>query len=217
LPGFLFHPEPVTDGTTAFGWYHPHADNPRHWRFYEQLESLSGATIRRLKEIRTQQELLQRQRTPTTHSTASALYLHARPEHAEVWQETRQLLEAAGFEVRPKAPVIPTKAGKAMNEARHARLKACKECDALLILRPESGSWIDHEIATTGHNERAEIAALFDKWLPCAVIDRVGDNLPIAQRFGISVVPATGLGWLLTLHSWLTAASSTPIDVAVSA
>jgi len=29
LSGFLFHPEPITDGTTAFGWYHPHAANLR--------------------------------------------------------------------------------------------------------------------------------------------------------------------------------------------
>ena len=70
------------------------------------------------------------------------------------------MLEAVGFKVRPEDPVGPVATGETMHKARLARLMACKECDALLILRPDSGSWIEQEIATTGHNER-----LTRRWL----------------------------------------------------
>jgi hypothetical protein len=213
LPGFLFHPEPATDGTRAFGWYHPHVGESEHWPFYKQLYSLSGATISRLKEIRRQHELLQSQRAPAARATPSALYLHARPEHAEAWEKAKRSLEDYGFKVKPDAPVKPVSTDRSVDEARRARLKAAKDCDALLILRPESGSWIEHEIATTGHNERMEIEALFDKRLPCAIIDRVGGDVPMAERFGIDIVSATGPGWLMTLQGWLMDAPYAQADV----
>jgi hypothetical protein len=206
LPGFVFHGKTPTGESIPLGWPRPHIDIPQHYPFYERLESLSGVLTRRLKEVRGQ---LERQRqAPPAAISISSLYLHARPEHADVWCRTRQVLEAVGFQVWPKEPVEAVATSETMQQARLARLLAYTKSDALLILRPDAGAWIEQEIATTGHNERAELKALASKHLPCAVIYQVGDGVPTARDFGIGMVAATIPALVPALQTWLAAAAA---------
>lgn len=205
LLGFPFHQSGYD--AKPYGWYHPLPDNPRHSPFYEQLESLSGAVMRRLRELRGHHKQLAQQveRFMGGFRPPSRLYLSARPDHTPAWQEVRDYLAACGFEIRPD----PQRAAEANTEIDFAdrRLAECSECDAVLILRAMPGDWINQEIAAA-RIDRAMIQAEYGKRLPFLILDRVGGNLPTAEQFKLPVIPANVPGWMMQLQAYLSAASA---------
>ena len=211
LVGFPFHT--TGDDAKPYGWYHPLADNPRHSPFYEQLESLSGAVMRRLRELRGHHKQLaqQSQRFMGGFRPPSRLYLSARPDHTAAWQEVRDYLAACAFEVRPDPTQQPASINGETDPADR-RLAECSECDAVLILRAAPGDWINQEIGAA-RVDRAMIQAEHGKRLPFLVLDRVGGTLPTAEQFKLPVIPANVPGWLMQLQAQLSAASALELAI----
>lgn len=197
--GFWFHPRPVTLATRPHGWPDP---QPTDRAFYEALSSLSSKVIQRLREMKAR-KVLEAQATPAKQSIEGKLrlYLHARLDRADKWQDTRDRLIDAGFEVEP-AQLTPV--GSSLLEVRRAqrdRLEQLGKCHGLLVLRADPADEITADIEAC-QADRADVEA-GGRRLPCAVLDLVGGEVPTAAAFAMEVLPGCGAGWLAGVQRWL--------------
>ena len=89
-----------------------------------------------------------------------------------------------------------------INAARKERLILLRnQVHALCLLRVPQANGIEREIEAIA-SDRAALQA-FDKDLPCAIIDRVGGDLPRADELGIDTINAQHGDWLFQLQGWL--------------
>jgi hypothetical protein len=202
ITGFWFHKRPPGPSTRAFGWPDP---RPEDREFYEVLARLSGLVIKRLKELSRQEELRREEeaRGRVIATVTPIVYLHARTMDAARWRKVREFLVADGIEVVPEE-LCPVEADLAtMQAVRRTRLQQCAKANALLILRPKEGDWIDTEIESVGHIDRIAVEAFEGRQLPCAVLDVIGGGVKSAAKFGVDIVDGQCQGWLAALRKWI--------------
>ncbi len=90
-------------------------------------------------------------------------------------------------------------------EARD-RIETAKRCDALALLRIENDERFVGDILDIGVDERERIAGARGAQLPCAVLDKTGEGLPIdVAPFGIERFDVNRTDWPGQFRAWLDA------------
>jgi hypothetical protein len=206
--GFPFHPSPKSDGELVhpYGWPEP---LPQDRAYYEELGKLASIVTQRLRQLKRAQELEDKARRPRVEiriEGAPNIYLQAPISTAAAWTEAKALLEGARCRVLPETLPQASADLAGMQAARRERLRILsKEAHALCLLCAPQANGIDLEIDAIA-NDRTDLQALFDKDLPCVIIDRGDGEIPRARELGIESIKAQGGGWLLPLQSWLQSA-----------
>jgi hypothetical protein len=202
--GFQFHPDSKAGDEVVhpYGWPEPQpSDRP----YFEALAKLSNTVTRRLREIRARNEEKARASQPRIQITIEGkpqIYLQSPVAELEVWQTTKRELEGAGCKVLPRRLPQAGEGLKAVEEARRQRLQILLgHAHGLCFLRIHGGNGVDREIETIVTDRSA--LQLAGKDLPCAVLNRAGDDLPQAKELGIDIIDATGDEWLLNFQGWL--------------
>ena len=87
-----------------------------------------------------------------------------------------------------------------------ARMEAAKRCEALALLRVDDGERFVGDLLDIGVDERKRIAAARGAPLPCAVLDKTGESLPIdVAPFGIERFDVNRTDWRGAFRAWLDA------------
>lgn len=85
---------------------------------------------------------------------------------------------------------------------RKNRLKALRdEAHALCLLRPTTVKDIEQEIEAMLSDRNA--LQIFDKDIPCAILNRGENDLHLVADYGLEMIDARGDNWLPNLHAWL--------------
>jgi hypothetical protein len=203
--GFQFHPHPKSkdDFVQPHGWPEP---LPQDRAYYEELGKLASIVTQRLRQLKRAQELEATARQPRVQIRIEGephIYLQAPLATAAAWAEAKTLLESAHCRVLPEALPLVGADLAAMQAARRERLRILsKEAHALCLLRAPQVNGIDLEIDAIA-NDRTDLQALFDKDLPCVIIDRGAGDIPRARELGIDTIKAADDNWLLPLQGWL--------------
>ncbi len=91
------------------------------------------------------------------------------------------------------------------------RVEAAKRCDALALLRPEDNDRFVGDLFEIGVDERERIANARGAPLPCALLDKTGQTLPVdVAPFGINRFDVNKDAWRGEFHKWLDAARVHP-------
>lgn len=206
LPGFQFHDK---QDSMPYGW---RGSGENREAYVRELWRLQTALTRRLRELRANAE---RRLKPKELSNASAaaqrrVYLHARPENASVFDEVRRVLVQDG--IAPLSTVADPGRDLAdwMRESR-ARIETAKRCDALALVRADNDERFIGDLLEIGVDERERIQSARGAPLPCAVLDRSGEALPIdVSSYGIERFDVAKDDWRGKFHGWLNQAQERP-------
>lgn len=203
LLGFWFHPRPAKEGVKPFGWPDP---RPSDREFFDALSRLSTIVMQRLRKLKERAALRTSVvRTYMPPKGKLTVYLHGRQTDAAAWYQTRDELISHGFDVCPQnlnQDPGEQKGLRLIQELRRERVAAYRDCDVLLILRPQPGGWINNELKTVGFDELRELDACYHKHIPCAVLDFINDGMLQHEAFNIAQFPADA-AWLASFGKWL--------------
>jgi hypothetical protein len=171
-----------------------------------ELWRLQTALARRLRELRANAVRRGDLEQPDAAPTASGprrVYLHSRPEHASVYDEVKRALSQDG--IAPLSIVVdPGRSISDWTRESRARMETAKRCDALALVRADDDECFIGDLLDIGIDERERIQAARGTPLPCAVLDRSGQVLPIdvsdrgIERFDLAKEDWHGqfVGWL---------------------
>jgi hypothetical protein len=205
LVGFRFHDASGHDGSDPmpYGWRGSRANNEAYVR---ELGRLRTALMKRLRELRAKNE----RRIKSTPSSAVTrlggprrIYLHARAEHIPVREEVKKILKDDGIE--PLTPVIDL--GRELSDltrASRVRIETAIRCDALALLRGDADARFVGDLIDIGIKERERMQLARGAPLPCAVLDRSGETLPIdVSRYEIERFDLGSDDWRGKFRGWL--------------
>jgi hypothetical protein len=133
------------------------------------------------------------------------IYLHAPLNGESVRVEIGQALQNDG--ITPVVSSIGTGNSLAdfQREAKN-RMEAAKRCEAIALLRVDDSERFVGDLLDIGVEERERIAVAKGAPLPCAVLDKSGDDLPIdVAPFGIERFDVNQSEWQGRFRSWLDA------------
>jgi hypothetical protein len=198
----------------GFRLYDSRDSMPYGWRgsrehseaYVRQLWLLQAALAKRLRELRANSErraALAVADTALRSDGPRRIYLHARAEHAPVRDEVKKILAEDG--IAPLTPVADPGPDIAdwTRESR-ARIETAKRCDALALVRADTDDRFIGDLLEIGVDERERIQAARGSPLPCAVLDRSGQSLPIdVSPFGIERFDLASTDWRGKFRSWL--------------
>jgi hypothetical protein len=200
LIGFQFHDQ---QDSMPYGW-RGSAENRE--AYVRELWRLQTALARRLRELRANAVRRGDLEQPDAAPTASGprrVYLHSRPEHASVYDEVKRALSQDG--IAPLSIVVdPGRSISDWTRESRARMETAKRCDALALVRADDDECFIGDLLDIGIDERERIQAARGTPLPCAVLDRSGQVLPIdvsdrgIERFDLAKEDWHGqfVGWL---------------------
>jgi hypothetical protein len=200
LPGFFFH-----DGKDPmpFCW---RGSRERYEDYIRQLGQLRTALIARLREFRAHHERRAKAALAGAATAADGpprIYLHSRAEHVSVRDEVRKILKDDGIE--PLTPVVDP--GRDLAEfARESRVRieAAARCDALALVRGDSDARFVGDLIDIGIRERERMQIARGAPLPCAVLDRSGETLPIdVSGYDIERFDLGSDDWRNKFRGWL--------------
>jgi hypothetical protein len=132
------------------------------------------------------------------------LYLYARPDLCNPFDDAFERLQAAGYAVAPNVPASLLRDGR-LDEDQAVELRSS---DAIVVLGTDDPR-IDQDIVVVGRNSRRLAEALSIKPLPCAVYDLIGKarhplrRLINARNLGIAWIDGTAPDWAAVLRAWL--------------
>jgi hypothetical protein len=206
LPGFQFHDKL---DSMPYGW---RGSDTNHEAYVQELWRLRTALTRRLRELRESaarrakhsEQIVRRDRA----HDARRIYLHARPEYSSAFDEIKRMLSQDGL-----APLtIAAGMGQDMmdwaRESR-ARIEAVKRCHALALVREDDDDRFIGDLLDIAVDERERIQAARGVPLPCAVLDRSGQSLPIdVSSRGIERFDLTNQNWRGNFVSWFDRSNS---------
>ena len=142
-------------------------------------------------------------------------YLYGRETRSHLWERAYDELEQKGFRVLPSEPdpdpgqVGPEKELKAASE----RVGLLKQCDALVLLRPQPGRYFDMDLVNIGMRDRRSAREDGGAPLPCAVVDLTGIADPndrqrrFALKSRIEWIEGWRSGWPTELQQWISSAA----------
>lgn len=211
LIGFLFH-DPISK--RPYGW---RDTSDRNEEFSKQLWTLKTALTARLRELRARYESRPRVQPPAFFASPPVagpapppaagerrrIYLHARGDQAPARSEVERLLSQIN--------IIPLSAridvGNALSDwtrEAKARFEAAKRCDALALVRADANEGFIGDLLDIGIDERERIQTARGSPLPCAVLDRSGEPLPIdVSAYGIKRFDLADESWKGEFGAWL--------------
>ena len=200
LPGFQFHDKL---DSMPFGW---RGSSENREAYVRELWRLQTALTRRLRELLANAERRVKPQMPAHAGQGASqrrVYLHARPENASVYDEVKRDLLREG--IAPFSTVADPGRDIAdwMRESR-ARIETAKHCDALALVRADADDRFIGDLLDIGVDERERIQSARGSPLPCAVLDRSGESLPIdVSSYGIEHFDVGREGWRGQFHGWL--------------
>jgi len=131
------------------------------------------------------------------------IYLHARPEDASAYDEVKRALLLDGMSPLSTVPDPGRDIADWMRESR-ARIETAKRCDALALVRADADERFIGDLLEIGIDERERIQSARGAPLPCAVLDRSGESLPIdVSSYGIEHFDVGREGWRGQFQGWL--------------
>ena len=204
LVGFSFF-----DPQTGYPWDYPDLREPNA-EFGKELFRLQTWLVARLRELSARAAKNAQDKAaavvPLKPTGPRLIYLHAPPDRDFARAEIGQALKTDG--ITPVASAVS--AGKSLvdwqREAKSMRFEAAKRCEALALLRLEDGERFVGDLLDIGVDERERIAAARGGPMPCAVLDKTGQGLPIdVGPFGIERFDVNQTDWLGRFRSWLDA------------
>jgi TIR domain len=175
LVGFCFHGD---DDDLPYGYRGSHADNEAYVR---ELGTLRGALKKRLRELRTNRE--RRDQSVHAHALVASggpkqIYLHARAEYVPVREEVKKVLKDDGID-SVTAISDPGRDLADLTRESRVRIEAAQRCHALALVRADADARFVGDLIDIGMRECERIAIARGAPLPCAVLDRSGEPLPI--------------------------------------
>jgi len=210
---------------TGFSFYDP--ENGFPWGFqlrepgddyFKEVTRLQIWLTKRLRELR--ERSAKRAQAETCAAVGAAtpkptgprlIYLHARPDGESVRADVDRALKSDGI-----LPVTATHgaAGGGLSDWQreaNTRMEAAKRCEALALLRVDVGERFVGDLLDIGVNERGRIEGERGAPMPCAVLDKSGESLPInVAPFGIERFDVNRTGWHGEFRAWLDAARAPP-------
>ena len=225
-PGFLrdergFAPK-------GFSFHDPQSDTPYCWAgsrvnyddYVKCLGTLRTTLTERLRKLRDRtQKRADMQaahaelqaRPPSTGGGAPRIYLHARAEDAPIREEVGHLLFQDG--INPiSLPISPGKGLLDWTRESKYRIEAAKHCDALALVRAEGDENFIGALIDIGLSERETIQSARGFPLPCAVLDRSGEELPIdVSRWGIERFDLRSDHWHREFRQWMDKTQAQPV------
>jgi hypothetical protein len=214
-------PEPIKDVVGYFCYdrdREPESARPFAWRgarddrYGDVLTHVAGAMARRLRAVKAVLDERRRQEEQARKYAAAngqVLFLHGREQAAGAWEKACERLQEAGFLVVPHKPV-PLAANGGLDPEYQAQLATS---DGVLLLGTEDGPAIDTDIIVIGRNFR-NLAVATKSFLPCAVLNMVGDPLKTdrrvrnARNLRMGWIDSTMNDWPIQVRSWLLEASA---------
>jgi TIR domain len=203
IPGFVFY-DPDDGTPLSFELREPNDD------YFKALGRLQTRLVKGLREMRDREAKHLRDQVTGAILPAPAgprlIYLHAPPDSESERADLNAALKSDGI-VPLTAPASQgTSLADWQREAREIRLEAAKRCEALALLRLESGERFVGDLLDIGVSERERIATARGSPMPCAVLDKAGGNLPIdVGAFGIERFDINRTGWRGEFRQWLDA------------
>jgi hypothetical protein len=199
LVGFMFHD---SHDAMPFGWRGSTANRESYVR---ELWRLQTALTRRLRELRTNAE--RRSKTLMSRTAESTgqkrVYLHARPENAAAYDEVKRVLLQDGIASLSAVADPGRDIADWMRESR-ARIETAKRCDAMALVRADGNEKFIGDLLEIGVDERERIQSARGIPLPCAVLDRSGESLPIdVSNYGIERFDVGREDWRNRFQGWL--------------
>jgi hypothetical protein len=200
LPGFQFHDK---QDSMPYGW---HGAGTNRDAYVQELWRLQTALVRRLRELRANAERRAKAEAPISAGPAVGprrICLYARPEHTDASDEVKRALSQDGI------PMVSLVADPGRNMAdftreSRARVESLKRCDALALLRSDSDERFIDDLFEIGVDERERIQDARGAPLPCAVLDRSGQTLPVdVSGFGIEHFDLGRDDWRGNFRFWL--------------
>ena len=209
-------PEFLLDGSgnarmTGFSFFDPKDGFPLDFQlrepnddYFRELARLHTWLVARLREL--QEHAARRASPPGPVALPAAgprlIYLHAPPNSEVPRAEIVQALKEGGI-----APVPVVVAGRSLadwqSEAKQ-RIAMAKHCEAIALLRVGDEDRFLDDLLGIGVNERKEMSGSHGGPLPCAVLDKIGDGLPVdLAQFGIERFDANKTDWRSQFRSWL--------------
>jgi len=139
-----------------------------------------------------------------TAGTDGKIYLYGREDEADAWEATWKEIDTLGIAVTPGEPESLDADDDADKRLQYARLAS--RCDAMLMVG-SNGPKLDFDLDVIGRERRNFIHSTYQKYLPCAVVDR-GDLKRLAResnarRFGIDWIDTHCGTWPNALRTWL--------------
>ena len=199
MPGFVFF---NSNNNDPLGWPDLFDGNEA---FSQRLSTLRTALAKRLRELKKHAESRAAATAPAEAPARSQprIYLHANPRYAAARANLEAIFAKDG--VRPLTVTFDRSADIADWERESkVRFETAKRCDALAFLRADADESFIGELLQVGVDERERIELARHKLLPCAVLDRSGENLPIdVSCFGIERFDLTHDGWNGAFQAWL--------------
>lgn len=199
----------------GFAFHHPEKDTPYCWAgsredlddYLKCLGTLRTTLTRRLRALRGRAEARSATSMPTGLATGGArrIYLHARAEDSSVRRDIQESLTLEGLTPVSASIGAGTDLTDWTRESR-IRIEAAKHCAALALVRTETDPNFVATLLDIGLSEREVIAAARGAPLPCAVLDRTGEDLPVDVRgWGIERFDLRSNSWLGSFLQWLDA------------
>jgi hypothetical protein len=195
-----------------WGWIGSEEDKAAYKKCVIEVSGRIGDRLteirKRLEEDRTVREAVAK----LQQAAGQILYLHARPDLHDGFDDAFERLQGAGYAVVPMAPTPLLRDGRLDDD----QADALRSSDAMVVLGMDDPR-IDQDIVVVGKNSRRLAEALSIKPLPCAVYDLVGEarhperRLINARNLGIAWIDGTVPDWAIKLRLWLQGATSAAV------
>jgi len=211
LKGFLFYDQLATPAMARpFAW--PEPAQGAGGDFRKPLVELAASVFEALKSIK---KRLDEERRAAAEIAKLAgqdqvVYLHGRADQRTAWEETNDLLSNAGFTVLPTDPDPVVIDPEQAREVRNRRVETLADCDALLLLGSADGRAVDADLVAIGRQERQLARARSSRFLPCALLDTVGEPIAsdrrrlAARKMQVDWLDRRTEEWVPSVRSWLT-------------
>jgi TIR domain len=212
LPGFSFY-----DPQNGYPWDYPDLRAPSAG-FCKELLKLQIWLVKRLRELRERAAKQARDEAAVaaplpTAASSRRIYLHAPPDSESARIDIGRALESDG--IMPLTAEIAAGKGVAnfQREAQALRIEAAKRCEALALLPVNTGGGFVGDLLDIGVDERKRVSDARGAPMPCAVLDKTGERLPIpVAQFGIERFDINAPDWGGQFRSWLDAARGRPAE-----
>jgi TIR domain len=208
---------------TGFQFYDPDDGSPMGFElrepnddYFKALGRLQYSLVNRLREL--QERAAKRAQAELAAGAAPQpagkrlIYLYSRPDHEFARADVDRALISDGIMPLTTQASAGKDAADFQREA-NTRLETAKRCEALALLRADGGERFVGDLLDIGVTERERIAAARGAPMPCAVLDKTGERLPIpVAQFGIERFDINAPDWGGQFRDWLDAARGRPAE-----
>lgn len=210
LPGFWFFDRALEPARCRpYEW--PAANKTSGGPFRRTLVELAGFVYGKLEALRKRLEQVKRAEQDAAKLAGSepVVYLHGRADQAASWAQTNDELSKSGFTVLPTEPDTVARSPEHAQQVRNQRVETLADCDALLLLGSGDGRAVDADLLAVGRHERQLARARWNRLLPCALLDTVGEAIATdrrriaARKLQVDWIDRRAEPWVPSVQSWL--------------